>query len=71
MIGVELSVEGAPIVAKCLEQGVLINCTQGNVLRLLPAMNITLDQIDQSMTIFSDAVCEVTGQTVAAEASSN
>lgn len=63
MIGVELSVEGAPVVAKCLEQGVLINCTQGNVLRLLPAMNISLEQIDQAMTIFCDAVCEVTGQT--------
>ncbi|MFO0939658.1 MAG: aspartate aminotransferase family protein [Pirellulales bacterium] len=71
MIGVELSVEGASVVAKCLEQGVLINCTQGNVLRLLPAMNITLEQIDQAMTIFCDAVCEVTGQTVATAAASN
>ena len=38
MIGIELEFEGAPIVQKCLEQGLLINCTQNNVIRLLPAM---------------------------------
>ena len=41
MIGVELSVEGAPVVKKCLERRLLINCTQGTVIRLLPAMNLT------------------------------
>jgi len=40
MIGLELTVEGAPFVKACMEKGLLINCTQGNVLRLLPAMNI-------------------------------
>jgi acetylornithine/N-succinyldiaminopimelate aminotransferase len=68
MIGIELTIDGTPVVAKCLEHGVLINCTQGNVLRLLPAMNISLDQIDQAMTVFVEAVSEVTGQSIAVEA---
>jgi len=34
MIGVELSVDGAPIVDQCLQRRLLINCTHGNVLRL-------------------------------------
>ncbi|MCA9157320.1 MAG: aspartate aminotransferase family protein [Planctomycetales bacterium] len=49
MIGIELEFEGAPIVQKCLEQGLLINCTQENVLRLLPAMNIEAEQIRSGM----------------------
>ena len=36
MIGVELAVEGAPVVQACLEKGLLINCTHQTVLRLLP-----------------------------------
>ena len=56
MIGVELEIEGAPIVQKCLERGLLINCTQGNVLRLLPAMNIEPKQVERGMEIFADAV---------------
>ena len=40
MIGVELLVEGADIVRKCMDRGLLINCTQQTVIRLLPAMNL-------------------------------
>lgn len=46
MIGVQLAVEGAPIVQKCLDRGLLVNCTHGTVLRLLPAVNIPADLID-------------------------
>ncbi len=41
MIGVELSVDGAPIVQACLERRLLINCTHSTVLRLLPALTLT------------------------------
>ena len=40
MIGVELSIDGTPIVDECLKRMLLINCTHGNVLRLLPALNL-------------------------------
>lgn len=58
MIGIELEFEGASIVSRCMEEGLLINCTHDNVLRLLPAMNITSDEVDQGMAILSRAVRE-------------
>lgn len=58
MIGIELEFEGTSIVSRCLEDGLLINCTHDNVLRLLPAMNITADEIDHGMATLSKAVSE-------------
>lgn len=55
MVGVELDVDGTPVVQRCLEQNLLINCTQGNVIRLLPAMNLSMEQAEQGC----DVVCEV------------
>src|SRR3954463_4295346 len=41
MIGLELSIDGAPLVQKCLDRGLLINSTQQTVIRLLPAMTLS------------------------------
>ena len=46
MIGVELATDGAPVVQACLQKGLLINCTHQTVIRLLPALTITDEQID-------------------------
>jgi predicted acetylornithine/succinylornithine family transaminase len=56
MIGVELTIEGAPLVQACLERNLLINCTQGNVLRLLPAMTLTAEQVHQGCDILADVI---------------
>jgi acetylornithine/N-succinyldiaminopimelate aminotransferase len=53
MIGIELSIEGAPIVQQCLDRGLLINCTQGKVLRLLPAMTLSDEQVDEGCAILA------------------
>ncbi len=58
MIGVELTREGAPVVQKCLERGLLINCTQGNVIRLLPAMNLTADQAREGCDLLAEVLTE-------------
>jgi acetylornithine/succinyldiaminopimelate/putrescine aminotransferase len=47
IIGVELNFEGAQIVTRCMEEGFLINCTMGNILRFLPPLTITTDEVDQ------------------------
>jgi acetylornithine/N-succinyldiaminopimelate aminotransferase len=60
MIGIELSIEGAPIVNKCLLRKLLINCTHGTVLRLLPAMNLTDEQIDEGCGIIEDILASHT-----------
>jgi acetylornithine/N-succinyldiaminopimelate aminotransferase len=56
MIGVELTVEGAPIVQKCLERRLLINCTHGMVIRLLPALTLTDEQLELGCDILSEVL---------------
>lgn len=56
MIGVELAIEGAPLVKSCLERRLLINCTQGTVLRLLPAMNLSIEQAHEGLDILSAVI---------------
>lgn len=46
LIGMELLVEGRPIVLKCLERGLLINCTSDKILRFAPPLNITEADVD-------------------------
>jgi acetylornithine/N-succinyldiaminopimelate aminotransferase len=58
MIGVELAVEGAPIVERCLEKGVLINCTQKTVIRLLPAMNLAEELAHEGCDILTSVLQE-------------
>jgi acetylornithine/N-succinyldiaminopimelate aminotransferase len=57
MLGAELTVDGGGIVARCLERGLLINCTAGNVLRFLPAMTVSREELDRGMQIL-DGVLE-------------
>ena len=59
MIGVELAIDGAPVVESCLEKNLLVNCTQGRVIRLLPAMNITPEDIHDGCDRLGDAIVEV------------
>src|SRR5262249_44561467 len=54
MIGVELSVDGAPIVQQCLQRKLLINCTHGTVLRLLPALTLTDGQLAEGCDILEE-----------------
>ncbi len=58
MLGVELSIEGKQIVQKCIQQGLLINCTHDKVLRLMPALNITKNEIDRAVKILEDVLKE-------------
>jgi acetylornithine/succinyldiaminopimelate/putrescine aminotransferase len=56
MIGVELTGEGAPIVKTCLDRRLMINCTHGTVLRLLPALNISEEQVHEGCDILGEAL---------------
>jgi acetylornithine/N-succinyldiaminopimelate aminotransferase len=59
MIGIQLNTNGAPIVAKCLEMGLRINCTHDTVLRFMPPMNVTAEQLDQAISILDQAIAKV------------
>ena len=63
MIGLELEVDGMLIVQQCLERGLLINCTQQTVLRLLPAMTLTDEQLDEGCDILADVLRNHTPRT--------
>jgi predicted acetylornithine/succinylornithine family transaminase len=56
MIGVELTVDGNPAVQACLERKLLINCTQGKTVRLLPAMNLSEEQAEEGCDILADVL---------------
>lgn len=47
MLGMKLSQKGAPVVEACMEKGLLINCTQENVLRFVPPLVITAEEVDR------------------------
>ncbi|MGA2323368.1 MAG: aspartate aminotransferase family protein [Sedimentisphaerales bacterium] len=58
MIGVQLSSPGAAIVDKCLARGLRINCTNNTVLRFMPAMIVTKEQIDEAINILDSVMGE-------------
>ncbi|MGB7581870.1 MAG: aspartate aminotransferase family protein, partial [Sedimentisphaerales bacterium] len=58
MIGVQLSSPGAEIVDKCLARGLRINCTNNTVLRFMPAMIVTKEQIDEAISILDSVMGE-------------
>ena len=56
MIGVELVIEGAAVVKACMERGLLVNCTQGTVIRLLPALTLTDEQAHEGCDILAEVI---------------
>jgi acetylornithine/succinyldiaminopimelate/putrescine aminotransferase len=56
MIGIELAVDGAPVVQACLQRGLLINCTHQTVIRLLPALNLTDAELDEGCGILEETL---------------
>jgi len=70
MIGIELSVEGAPFVNEAMQRGLLINCTHDFTLRLLPPFIVTKAQVREFLKLF-EIVLEKTPKQAAASDSGN
>ncbi len=60
MIGVELSIDGAPFVAEALQRGLLINCTHDFTLRLLPPFIVTKAQVREFLLRFELVLASAT-----------
>lgn len=58
MLGLQLNMPGAAIVSRCLEKGLRINCTQETVLRMMPSMTVTKDEIDTAVAILEEVLGE-------------
>ncbi len=54
LIGMELNIKGEDIVNKCLEKGVVINCTMERILRFLPPLDINQIDIDTLIDTLSE-----------------
>jgi acetylornithine/N-succinyldiaminopimelate aminotransferase len=58
IVGVELSIEGGPLVAAALERGLLINCTHDFTIRLLPPFIVSRAQVRDFLQIFETVLAE-------------
>jgi acetylornithine/N-succinyldiaminopimelate aminotransferase len=67
MIGVELSVEGAPFVSEAMQRGLLINCTHDFTLRLLPPFIITRAQVREFLRLFELVLATASQQAAASD----
>ncbi len=58
MIGIELEYEAKPVVSKMLEKGVLANATAENVLRFVPPLNITYNELKTVLDVMYQSLEE-------------
>jgi acetylornithine/succinyldiaminopimelate/putrescine aminotransferase len=59
MIGIDLSIPATPAVKKCMDKGLLVNATHDTVVRLLPAINCTADEVDEGCATLADVLREM------------
>jgi len=61
MIGIEFNFETKPLVLKMLENGVLANATADTVLRLVPPLNISYEDLEKAMEVLKKSLKEIQG----------
>ncbi len=66
LLGLVLDVPSAPVQKKLQEKGMLALATAGNVLRLLPPLNVSQEEIDQALQLIGE-VCEELHDEMAAQ----
>jgi acetylornithine/N-succinyldiaminopimelate aminotransferase len=59
LLGLVLDVPSAPLQTKLQDKGMLALATAGNVLRLLPPLNVSQQEIDQALKLIGEACAEL------------
>ncbi|MES0351048.1 MAG: aspartate aminotransferase family protein, partial [Desulfobacteria bacterium] len=63
ILGLDLAIDGVPVVKACMDRGFLINCTQEHILRFIPPLIIQEGQIDSLIeclgSIFEDMAVNI------------
>jgi acetylornithine/N-succinyldiaminopimelate aminotransferase len=54
LVGMEITRDCSPVARSCMERGLLINCTAGNVLRFMPPLIVTEAEIDRMAEILTE-----------------
>jgi len=68
MLGIDLSVEGAPFVEEAMRHGLVINCTHDRVLRLLPPFIIGRREVAEFLKKFETVLARAPKSAAAASA---
>ncbi|MDY2686041.1 MAG: acetylornithine transaminase [Selenomonadaceae bacterium] len=58
ILGMELTIPGNAIVNKALQKGFILNCTVGKVLRFIPPLIVTNDQVDAVLGVLDELLAE-------------
>ncbi|MDD4237250.1 MAG: aspartate aminotransferase family protein [Desulfotomaculaceae bacterium] len=58
LLGMELSVKGKPFVEGCHKRGLLINCVNDYILRFIPPLIITTEDVDLAVGILDEVMAE-------------
>jgi len=58
ILGIDLSIDGAPFVQEALKQGLLINCTHEHILRLLPPFIIRQKDVAEFLRKFESVLTQ-------------
>jgi len=56
MIGIEISCSGSAVVDFCFKNKVLVNCIHDTVIRLVPPLNISYEEIDRALAVLKEAL---------------
>ncbi len=64
ILGMEVkeSKDAAAIARRMLEQGVIINCTAGNVLRFIPPLIFSKNEVDELIAVLDHCVLDICGK---------
>lgn len=58
MIGIKTDKDAKEVTLKCLEKGLLVLTAHNNVIRLLPALNISYEEIDEGLSILKEVLSQ-------------
>jgi len=56
MLGMELSIDAKDIFEECFKEKLLINCTQGKILRIMPPLTVKKGDINKAVRIIKKAM---------------
>ncbi|WP_378954979.1 acetylornithine transaminase [Pelosinus sp. sgz500959] len=59
IVGVQLTIQGRDIVNSCLEKGLIINCTAGDVLRFVPPLIIKPVHVDEMVAVLDQVLSKI------------
>lgn len=58
MLALELTVPSKPVMLSCLEAGLVVNAVTDTAIRILPAFNITIEELNEGLAIMKEVLKE-------------